>query len=96
MRRVKIRSYDDLMTLPEGEWVDVPDGLEFDSVYMGRVRVSRTGVVVDLPEDASKQLKALPSETLRAKVVDGKLVVEKRARKPSRAKRGARRSGPEP
>lgn len=96
MRRVKIRNYDDLMSLPEGEWVDVPDGLDFDSVYMGRVRVARRGVVIDIPEDASQRLKVRPSETLCAKVEGGKLVVEKRKRKTGRAQRGTRSSGPEP
>jgi hypothetical protein len=92
MRRVKIQSFDDLMGLPEGEWVEIPDGLDFESVYPGTVRIARDRVVVELPEGAAERLRPGRSETLTARLSKGRLIIERHKRKGKGASRRPARS----
>ncbi len=54
MRKVKIESIDDLESLPEDEWVDVPEGLHAKFVY--RIERENNILTIVLPEDIAKKI----------------------------------------
>lgn len=78
MRKVKIRTVEEMMALPEGEWVEVPDGLDLEVAYEGTVRVEGNRLTVDLPKGAAKELGSFARGPLRAEILNGKLVVERK------------------
>ncbi|MDI6902533.1 MAG: hypothetical protein QMC77_02205 [Methanocellales archaeon] len=71
MRKVKIKSMEDIEALPEGEWVEVPKGLHAKFYY----EVSKKGdkLMITLPKGVSKKLKG----ELFAFFDDDKIVIEK-------------------
>ncbi len=81
MRKVRIRSMADIDALPEGEWVEVPDGMRW-LVPKGFVRKADREVVIRLPRGATKKLNARPGDVLEAQVSGESIIVT-----PSRSKR---------
>lgn len=79
MRKVKIRSVEEMMALPEGEWVEVPDGPDLEVSYQGSVRVGRDRLTVELPEGAGADLRPWTRGPLRARTLNGKLILERGA-----------------
>ena len=77
MRKVKIRTVEDMMALPEGEWVEVPDGLDLEVTYDGTVRVERNRVTVQLPKGALGRF-AQGNGDLSVRVHRGQLIIERR------------------
>ena len=54
MRKVKIESMEDMESLPEDEWVEVPEGLHAKFVYsVDRVNNKLT---ITLPEEVAKKI----------------------------------------
>ena len=71
MRRVKIESMEDIESLPEGEWVEVPEGLNAKFYY----KVSKRGdkLTITLPEGAAEKLRG----KLFASFEGGRIVIER-------------------
>ncbi len=84
MRKVKVQSVEEMMRLPEGEWVEVPEGLELEVSYEGTVRVEKDRLTVELPKDARRDLQPWTRGPLHARILNGKLVLERRAAKRKR------------
>ncbi|HEX9710660.1 MAG TPA: hypothetical protein VGB42_11940 [Candidatus Thermoplasmatota archaeon] len=92
MRRVKIRTVEDMMALPQGEWVEVPDGLDLEVVYEGTVKVEKDKLTVEVPGGAAKELRPWTGGPLTAKLSQGRLIIERRARKRRQRRRTRARS----
>ena len=85
MRKVRIRSMADFDALPEGEWVEVPDGMKW-LVPAEFARIATREVVIRLPRGAKKKLNARPGDILEARVSGESIVVTpKRTKRPRRA-----------
>jgi hypothetical protein len=54
MQKVKIESIEDLESLPEDEWVEVPEGLHAKFVY--RIERKKNILKITLPEDIAKKM----------------------------------------
>jgi len=54
MRKVKIESREDMESLPEGEWVEVPEGLHAKFVYS--VDRENNKLTIALPEEVAKKI----------------------------------------
>jgi hypothetical protein len=69
MRKAKIESIEDLESLPEDEWVEVPDGLHAKFVY--RIERENNILKIILPEDIAKKM----GNRLFASFDKGKIVI---------------------
>ncbi len=69
MRKVKIESIEDLESLPEDEWVEVPEGLHAKFVY--RIERQDNILTIILPEDIAKKM----GSHLFASFDEGKIVI---------------------
>jgi len=69
MRKVKIESMADLESLPEEEWVEVPEGLRAKFVY--NVDRENSKLTIILPEEVAKKI----GNRLCASFVEGKIVI---------------------
>ncbi len=69
MRKVKLESMEDLESLPEDEWVEVPEGLHAKFVYS--VDRENNKLTITLPEDVAKKI----GNRLSASFDDGKIVI---------------------
>ncbi len=69
MRKVKIESMEDLESLPEDEWVEVPEGLHAKFVYS--VDRENNKLTIVLPEEIAKRI----GNRLFASFDDGKIVI---------------------
>ena len=69
MRKVKIESMEDFETLPEDEWVEVPEGLHAKFVY--RIERENNKLTIVLPEDIAKKM----GNRLSASFYDGKVII---------------------
>jgi hypothetical protein len=84
MKRVRIRSAEDIDNLPEGEWVEVVGGLNAKFTYPP-IRVENGDLVVDLPKDVQHRFGKGRGDELRARISKGSLIVTRRpAGKPKR------------
>jgi len=83
MKRVRIKSAEDLETLPEGEWVEVAGGMRHRFVDE-TIRVEKGSLIVPLSRELRREFKPKPGESLEARVRSGNLVVKRRARAISR------------
>jgi len=54
MQKVKIESIEDLESLPEDEWVEVPEGLHAKFVY--RIEREKNILTIVLPEYIAKKM----------------------------------------
>ncbi|MBU3967984.1 MAG: hypothetical protein KKG76_11550 [Euryarchaeota archaeon] len=54
MQKVKIESIEDLESLPEDEWVEVPEGLHAKFVY--RIEREKNILTIVLPEDIAEKM----------------------------------------
>lgn len=70
MQKVKIESIDDLESLPENEWVEVPDGLHAEFIY--HVDKKNNKLIIALPEDISKKI----GSKLYALFKDGNIIIK--------------------
>ena len=68
-RKVKIESMEDLESLPEEEWVEVPEGLHAKFVYS--VDHENSKLTITLPEEVAKKI----GKRLCASLVEGKIVI---------------------
>jgi len=85
MRKVRIRSMADIDALPEGEWVEVPDGMKWLVPEKYR-RPANREVVIPLPRGAKKKLNARAGDVLEARVSGESIVVTpKPTKRPRRA-----------
>jgi hypothetical protein len=69
MQKVKIESIEDLESLPEDEWVEVPEGLHAKFVY--RIERENNILKIILPEDIAKKM----GNQLFASFDKGKIVI---------------------
>lgn len=69
MRKVKLESMENLESLPEDEWVEVPEGLHAKFVYS--VDRENNKLTITLPEDVAKKI----GNRLSASFDDGKIVI---------------------
>ncbi|MGB7000834.1 MAG: hypothetical protein WBE22_02285 [Halobacteriota archaeon] len=69
MRKVKIESMEDLGSLPEEEWVEVPEGLHAKFVYS--VDRENSKLTITLPEEVAKKI----GKRLCASFEEGKIVI---------------------
>jgi len=69
MRKVKIESTEDLESLPEDEWVEVPEGLHAKFVY--RIERENNILTIVLPEEIAKKM----GNRLFASFDEGKIVI---------------------
>jgi len=69
MRKVKIESREDMESLPEGEWVEVPEGLHAKFVYS--VDRENNKLTIALPEEVAKKI----GDRLCATFDGGKIVI---------------------
>ena len=87
MRKVRIQSRADLEALPEGEWVEVPRGIEFDAIIDDSGAPDRRRVVIPLDADTARRLRPRAGEVLEATMKGSQLELVRRRtqrRKPSR------------
>ena len=78
MRKVEIKSVEDMKALPFDEWVEVPDGFDIDFIDVeddGRVRDNK--ILVTLPESVTKKLRLSKKNKFTAVYSDRKLIIEK-------------------
>jgi len=83
MKRVRIKSAEDLEALPEGEWVEVVGGMRHRFVDE-TIRVEKGSLIVPLSRELRREFKPSPGEPLEARVRNGKLVVKRRGRAKTR------------
>jgi hypothetical protein len=78
MRKVKIESVADFDALPEGEWVEVPDGLKVELVF-GKEWDDGNGdrLVINVPRDIARRIKGMKGRRLKARFTGRRLIVEK-------------------
>ncbi len=69
MRRVKIESMEDMESLPDGEWVEVPEGLHAKFVYS--VDRENNKLTITLPDEVAKRI----GDRLCATFDGGKIVI---------------------
>lgn len=69
MRKVKIESMEDLESLPEDEWVEVPEGLHAKFVYS--VDSVNNKLTITLPEEGAKKI----GNRLCASFDEGRIVI---------------------
>ena len=69
MRKVKIENIEDMESLPENEWVEVPEGLHAKFVY--RIERENNILKIVLPEDIAKKM----GNRLFASFDEGKIVI---------------------
>ena len=69
MRKVKIDGMEDLESLPEEEWVEVPGGLHAKFVYS--VDRKNNKLTITLPEEVAKKI----GDRLCATFDEGKIVI---------------------
>jgi hypothetical protein len=86
MKRVRIHSWNDLEALPEGEWVEVEEGLKFKFVRAPRARRG-TRAVIPIGRRMARSLKPRAGEILKAEIKGDKLVLERRKTPPARRSR---------
>jgi hypothetical protein len=54
VQKVKIESIEDMESIPEDEWVEVPEGLHANFVY--RIEWEKNILKITLPEDIAKKM----------------------------------------
>jgi len=69
MRKVKVEHVEDLESLPEDEWVEVPDGLHAKFGY--KIERENNILTIVLPEDIAKKM----GNRLFASFDEGKVVI---------------------
>ncbi len=69
MRKVKIEGIEDLESLPEDEWVEVPEGLHAKFVY--KIERENNKLTIVLPEDIAKKI----GNRLFASFDEGKIII---------------------
>jgi hypothetical protein len=80
MRRLAVRSFDEMLKAPEGEWFSLPEG--FDLEVIDDSGASRTRRLhVRLPRRVARDFAPGRGEQLKAQISEGTLIVEK-SRKP--------------
>lgn len=82
MKRVRIRSMEDLEALPEDEWVEVIGPMIAKPRRRG-IRVEDGRLIVPLAKDLAAQIRPRKGERLRATMTKSELtVVRRNAKKP--------------
>jgi hypothetical protein len=85
----RIRTFEDIMALPEGEGSEVPEGLELDVVYDDYITVYRDQIVLPLPPSVARRFCGRGGLRLGAWVEGSNLIIDRQA--PATPKRGAKR-----
>ena len=75
MRKVRIRSIEDLKALPEGEWVEAVDGLRWNAPHSTRMEATKRRVDIEVPESAKEHFPFREGEELKASLRGGVLTV---------------------
>ncbi|MCS4541460.1 MAG: hypothetical protein HY929_03935 [Euryarchaeota archaeon] len=70
MKKVKIESMEDVEALPEGEWVEVPEGLHAKFYY--KVNKEANKLTITLPRNMAKRLTGKLLATFKGK----KIIIE--------------------
>ena len=83
MKVKKITSFEQMEALPDGKWIEVEQGMDFEVLDLtSRRRPAR--VTIPLKPAVARSLSTRPGEVLEAHVREGQLeVVRKRARRKS-------------
>ena len=84
MKRVRIRSVEDLEALPEDEWVKVIGGINAKWVEEPEIEVDGETLIVPLPPRIRRQFKLGKGEVLQARISRGNLIVELEQRQRAR------------
>ena len=75
MKKVRIDSADDLESLPEGEWLAAPDGINVPFRY-DHVRLEGRELRIRLPPQVIEELRPKRGRRLRARIAGEELVVD--------------------
>jgi hypothetical protein len=76
MKRMRVRSMDELQSLPDGEWVEVIGPMRWE-IEASVLEVNGEGVVVKLPAGVPRKLKGKKGARLNAQYSKGNLVIER-------------------
>lgn len=78
MRKVEIKSAEDIKALPFDEWVEVPNGFDIDFIDVeDDVQVRDNKILVTLPENVTKKLRLSKKDKFTAVYSGRKLIIEK-------------------
>jgi hypothetical protein len=80
MKKVRIRSMDDLRALPEGEWFEAVDGLRWNVGLKTVMKATEHRVHIDVPTSARAGFPFRDGEKLEATLRGGVLTVKRPAR----------------
>jgi hypothetical protein len=69
MRKMKVETMEDLESLPEDEWIEVPEGLHAKFVHS--IDRENNKLTITLPEEVAKRM----GDRLSAYFKDGKIVI---------------------
>jgi len=86
MKRVRVRSMEDLRALPEGEWVEVIGPMKWNVPEKTTITTKGRSVVVDLPGRMKDELPFEEGEKLEASIRKNTLVVRRPTRRNGRRK----------
>lgn len=78
MKRVKIETAKDLESLPEDEWVFVPEGTKFEFVW-DTVKFEKDRIIVTMPTKVAPRFRPKKGVTLKVRVAGRRLIVERRS-----------------
>ena len=81
MKKVRIRSMEDLKALPEGEWFEAVDGLRWNAPHPTRMEATKRRVDIEIPESAKEDFPFREGEDLRASLRGGVLTVRRAQRR---------------
>jgi hypothetical protein len=85
MRKVRIRSMEDLKALPEGEWLEAVDGLRWNAPHPTRMEATRRRVDIEVPESVRAEFPFREGEELKASLRGSVLTVRRAT--PAKGKR---------
>ena len=69
MRKMKVETMEDLESLPEDEWIEVPEGLHAKFVYS--IDREDNKLTITLPEEVAKRI----GNRLSASFMEGEIVI---------------------
>lgn len=87
MRRVKVSSWEELDTLPEGEWVEVVGGLDIEVVDKTTRRRAKR-LVIPLKPEVARSLRPGHGEVLEARMRGRNLELTRRRARSKASARG--------
>lgn len=75
VKKARVDSIEDLEALPEGQWVEVPGGINVEFDY-GRFEPEGKALRIRLPRGVARRLKAKPGARWRARISGDDLILE--------------------